>query len=169
MSTVIDDNFNEENILLNRTIAHRKAKHFPYSWWKQAIYVELVDSNDNENNSKVVKISYYNTDSDLELSADTLLIKSCVFYLNKDSAVISNNENVHILNITLDFENGEKKHNESQILKFESYHEANNWITQINKELELISSINVECKICKNMSNNKSEICNNCLESYAIV
>ena len=169
MCTPIDNNLNQETKLINRTLAYRKAKHFPYSWWKQAIYTELVDSEENTNNVKLLKISYYNTDSDYELSADTLLIKSCVFYLNEDSAIISDNENVNLLNITLDFRNGEKRSNEFQNLKFENYQEASDWITEIVEKMNLISNINIECKICKSTSNNKSNICNNCLDSYAIV
>ena len=45
-----------------------------------------------------------------------------------------------------------------QILKFKSYLEANNWINEINKQLQLITSINVKCKLCNNTSNNESEI-----------
>ena len=45
LQTVNDSEINNyNNILINRTLAYRKAKHFPYSWWKQAIYTELVDS-----------------------------------------------------------------------------------------------------------------------------
>ena len=158
-----------DNVLLNRKIVERKAKHFPYSWWKQVIYTEIVKPKDNDNNVKTLKISYFNIDSDLEMSADTLFVKSCVFYLNKESILISDNEYVNILNITLDFENGETQNNENQILKFKNYEEANTWIEEINKELNLVSNINVECKLCKNISNNHSEICSNCLSNYQIV
>ena len=168
-----------ESITVYRGIVERKAVNWPYSWWKQAIYTEKILAYKN-----LIKVSYFNSDGDLEKPADTLFTTPCIFYVDKDSIITLNGNIVKLNKISFDYGNGMSSWDKTQIIKFDNEFVADRWMhilineTGCHQKYEKKEKPVAECLFCKAKGvleiidmddvNSHELICETCVENLEL-